>query len=84
MYSRIGQNYYELHKLDAEACVQAEVEGITLAEKRIEEIKAQIVLVKGVESCPKCGCELLKELYFALNAEKEYLKYRLRNALKTW
>ena len=64
LYSRIGQNYYELHKLDAEACVQAEVEGITMAEKRIEEIKAQIALVKGVESCPKCGCEIAKGTVF--------------------
>lgn len=63
-YTQIGKDYYEAHTEDPEECVQVSVEGINAAKQKIEELKAQIIAVKGAVTCPKCGAEISKGTVF--------------------
>ena len=64
LYTQIGKDYYEAHKEDSEECVRSSVEGISIARKKIEELKVQIIAVKGAVTCPKCGTEISKGTVF--------------------
>lgn len=64
LYTQIGKDYYETHKEDPEECVQTSVEGINIAKQKIEELKVQIIAVKGAVTCPKCGAEISKGTVF--------------------
>lgn len=58
LYLQIGKLYVELHVADAEDSFKSAIEEIANAIKRIEEYKKQLLEIKGVARCSKCGAEV--------------------------
>ena len=56
-YTILGKYYYDNHKDDAEDGALEFVNGITAALDAIDDMKAQILSLKGVVKCQVCGIE---------------------------
>lgn len=63
-YLEIGKLYMQLHAADSEEAFQGMVQSITDSENKIKEYQTQIQDIKGVERCPKCGAEVVKDSAF--------------------
>lgn len=65
-YALIGKKYYEAHKnddiLDYDECAVIEE-----ALRSIEEMRAQLLDIKGAKKCPQCGAEVVKGSSFCAN-----------------
>lgn len=58
LYLKIGKMYVELHETDAETVFQKPIEEINDAKRKIIEYQAQLLEIKGVARCTKCGAEV--------------------------
>ncbi len=56
-YTTLGKYYYETYKANPDEAVAETVNGITAAIDAIDEMKAQILSLKGIVKCDKCGAE---------------------------
>lgn len=65
-YALIGRKYYEAHK-DDDVLDYGEVSVIEEALQSIEEMKAQLLELKGAKKCPQCGAEVSGEACFCAN-----------------
>lgn len=63
-YFQIGKLYVSLHGADYEADFAGMIQGIQDANVKIEELKKQVLEVKGVQICEVCGAEVTKESAF--------------------
>ncbi len=65
-YALIGKKYYEAHKnddiLDYDECAVIEE-----ALQSIEDMKAQLMDIKGAKKCPQCGVEVAEGSSFCAN-----------------
>lgn len=59
-YIEIGKTYFENHASDFENCYEAQFTTIKEAKEKIEDLERQIIEIKGVIKCPKCGAEVPK------------------------
>lgn len=62
-YAEVGRLYYEAHKDDAEP-VYEQFESIREAEESIEQMKKDLLDIKGAKKCPKCGAQMPEEAVF--------------------
>ena len=60
----IGKKYVELHAADSEEAMSGMVQAIADSNKKIQDLKAQIQIIKGVVRCENCGAEVAKESAF--------------------
>lgn len=63
-YYALGKSYAQLHKEDYEEALGEFMLGIADAERIIKESQEQIRDIKGVQTCEKCGAELVKDSAF--------------------
>ncbi len=56
-YIAIGKYYYENYRTNPDAEVAEEVNAIAASIDSIVEMKAQILMLKGMVKCVKCGAE---------------------------
>ena len=63
-YCEIGKLYVSVHGADGEEGFDGMVDAIHEAEKKIEEHKTQLHIVKGVERCEQCGAEVQRGVAF--------------------
>lgn len=58
LYTQIGKQYVGLHSEDPEEAFAEDIAKIKEYEKKIEEYKDNLIAVKNVSKCPKCGAEV--------------------------
>lgn len=63
-YAEIGKAYVETHAEDYEESFAEQIAAIREAKTKIVELEQQIVDIKGVVICPKCGAEVPKDAAF--------------------
>lgn len=63
-YLEIGKKYVELHAADSEEAMSGMVQAIADSNKKIQDLKSQIQIIKGVVRCENCGAEVAKESAF--------------------
>lgn len=63
-YSQIGKLYVSIHSADCEDPFANLVTAVLEGERKIEEQKRQIQIIKGVQRCEKCGAEVAKGVAF--------------------
>ena len=57
LFAQIGQQYYALHKLDAEPALEAMVKAVDEAKAAIQRNQERLDFANGVTQCPNCGTE---------------------------
>lgn len=63
-YYQIGQLYVSKHEEDAEDEFRILIEQLKESQKKIEELKKQIQVIKGVKRCTTCGAEIPEDATF--------------------
>ena len=63
-YYQIGRLYCEKHSEDFEEGFEAFINAVKESENRINDIKAQIRVVKGISSCKNCGEDIQRGVAF--------------------
>ena len=66
IYCQIGKLYATVHRDDSEEAFAGLVSEVLESERRIGEYRAQILSVKGLVLCPRCGMELPKGAAFCM------------------
>ena len=56
-YMELGRMYFADHEKDADAKYATAIGDIRAAEDKIVDLRHQIIMIKGVVSCPACGAE---------------------------
>ena len=56
-YALIGKYYYDNYKNDPDEEIAEKVNAVTAAIDSIAEMKAQILMIKGLVKCQNCGAE---------------------------
>ncbi len=56
-YTLLGKYYYDNYKSNPDEAAVEYVNAITAASDAIEEMKAQLLSLKGAAKCPSCGAE---------------------------
>lgn len=64
LYGEIGKLYLKLHKDDYEDAFAEVMKSVNTTEKKIHSYKNQIVELKGVQRCEKCGAALPQNAAF--------------------
>ena len=64
LYAQIGQAYVQLHTEDAPEDMKELIQQIWNAQEKIQEYRAQLRQLKGVELCPNCEAEVDKDAQF--------------------
>lgn len=64
LYAQIGQAYVQLHAEDAPEDMKELIQQIWAAQEKIQENRAQLRQLKGVELCPNCEAEVDKDALF--------------------
>lgn len=59
-YAEVGRLYYEAHKDDVEPAYE-QFESIREAEESVEQMKKDLLDIKGAKKCPKCGAQVPEE-----------------------
>ena len=62
-YRELGEQYYMAHKDDEDLENEA-FEEIEIALQRIQDIKEEIMDLKGAKACPKCGAKVAENASF--------------------
>lgn len=57
-YAALGENYYQLHRDDAEGKLAPVANDITALYREIYDCEEQIKLIRGVVKCPNCGSDI--------------------------
>ncbi len=57
-YYQIGKLYAQLHSSDCEEGFSYYINEVTESLKKIEELKANLQVLKAIAICPKCGAEV--------------------------
>lgn len=63
-YTEIGKLYFETHADNFEDCFATQFASIKEAMTKINDYEKQIVDIKGVVKCPRCGAEVSKDAAF--------------------
>ena len=63
-YLQLGREYYLKHAEDSEACFEQLVLAIKESEQKIEMLHQQIMEIKKVARCEKCGAEIANNASF--------------------
>ena len=58
IYLQIGQLYASLHADTPEAPFVSYLQQLKESNQKIEEYRHQVQVIKGVQTCPKCGAEV--------------------------
>jgi ribosomal protein L40E len=58
LYSQVGKLYFDKYGAGAEPPFNELCAAITASNERIEKLKLDIQLVKGVKCCPSCGADV--------------------------
>ena len=66
-YGRIGRMYCLNHTEDYEECYEAFINAVRDCERRIADAKKQILALKGIAICEKCGDEVSMSAGFCSN-----------------
>lgn len=56
-YQQIGKIYSQLHKNDYEDCFASYILSVEESLKKIEQCKAELIVLRDIAICPKCGAE---------------------------
>lgn len=67
IYLQLGKEYYTRHRNDSEVCFEQFVSAIKESEAKIEELRQQIQVIKGVVRCEKCGADIANNAAFCSN-----------------
>ena len=62
-YAEIGRQYYEAHK-DDDAVEFEQMASIEEALESIEDMRRDLLMIKGAKKCPKCGAQVPEEAEF--------------------
>lgn len=73
-YALIGKYYYNTYKNNPDAEIAEAVNAVTASIESIEEMKNQILAVKGLIKCDKCGAECPFEDKFCGKCGAEIVK----------
>lgn len=57
-FSAIGEQYYQLHRDDAEEALAPTVKDISVLYAEIHDCEEQIKTIRGVVKCPNCGADI--------------------------
>lgn len=57
-FSALGEEYYRLHKEDAEYALASAVNNISVLYAQIQDCEEQIKTIRGVVKCPNCGGDI--------------------------
>lgn len=58
LQTQIGKLYFETYGTEAEAPFKELCEGIAAANEQITKLQLEILIVKGMKRCPKCGADV--------------------------
>ncbi len=62
-YTEIGRQYYEAHKDDASTEFE-QFASIREALESIEQMKKELLALKGAKACPQCGAKMPEDAAF--------------------
>ncbi len=63
-YYQIGKLYTQLHSADCEDCFSTYIAAVQESMQKIDELKAEIQVLRAVTKCPVCGAEVPNSALF--------------------
>ena len=81
VYFQIGKLYVSLHREDPETQFAAMLQAVTESEERIQSLKKEVEIIKGVSRCPACGAEVARGSAFCSSCGEPMPKEEIENMI---